>query len=105
MPTTDSVLYLDTSLQKRANMGRFMTTILSCLHNLLIQVPQNGYHNISRVVQPQIRSLSDSFVASSSVRPAAGMKKGDIELQSMKSKKVDAVLPGTEGQHQTVPNR
>ncbi|ETI24926.1 hypothetical protein G647_04296 [Cladophialophora carrionii CBS 160.54] len=105
MPTTDSVLYLEPSFQKRANMGRFMTTILSCLHNLLIQVPQNGYHNISRVVQPQIRSLSDSFVASSSVRPAAGMKKGDIELQSMKPKKMDTAPPRTEGQHQTVPTR
>ncbi|KIW68975.1 hypothetical protein PV04_04883 [Phialophora macrospora] len=104
MPTTDSVLYLEPSLQKRANMGRFMTTILSCLHNLLIQVPQNGYHNISRVVQPQIRSLSDSFVASSSARPAAGMK-ADIELQPMKPKKVDVAPPRTEGQHQTVPNR
>ncbi len=44
-------------------MGRF-TTFLACLHNLVIQVPQNGYHNISRVVQPQIRSLSESFTIS-----------------------------------------
>lgn len=67
-------------------MGRFTTTVLSCLHNLLIQLPQNGYHNISRVVQPQIRSITESFVASST-RVAPGMNKQDIELQSLKSGK------------------
>jgi hypothetical protein len=48
------------------------------LHSILIQVPQHGYHNISRVIQPQIRSLSESFTASSK---RSGK---DIELQPMK---------------------
>ena len=73
-------------------MGRFITMILSCLHNLLIQVPQNGYHNISRVVQPQIRNISDGLTAASPLgrRVAHGTKDGGIELQNMKSKRQGA---------------
>ncbi|EXJ73647.1 uncharacterized protein A1O5_03409 [Cladophialophora psammophila CBS 110553] len=69
-------------------MGRFTTMILSCLHNLLIQLPQNGYHNISRVVQPQIRSISESFTiaTSASRRNAAARKEDGIELQPMAPK-------------------
>jgi len=72
-------------------MGRFTTMILSCLHNLLIQLPQNGYHNISRVVQPQIRNISDGFTAASPIGRRAGRgnmgRDGGIEMQSMKSKR------------------
>ena len=108
MPTTSSVLYIDASPQKQAaNMGRFFTTMLSCIHNLLIQLPQNGYHNISRVVQPQMRNISDSFVASSSVRAAAGMKKGDIEMRSIKSKRPGTAAGGSKARNgeQAVPVR
>ncbi|KIY03132.1 uncharacterized protein Z520_01599 [Fonsecaea multimorphosa CBS 102226] len=86
-------------------MGRFTTMILSCLHNLLIQLPQNGYHNISRVVQPQMRNISESFtVANSTARRGAAARKGNgIEMQSMAPKasreaptKQGAVVEGTQ---------
>ncbi|KIX00997.1 uncharacterized protein Z518_10063 [Rhinocladiella mackenziei CBS 650.93] len=51
------------------------------LHTLLIQVPQHGYHNISRVIQPQIRSISEGFIASSS-----RVANKDMELQPIKPK-------------------
>ena len=35
----------------------------SYLHQVLISVPTNGYHNISRVVNPQMRSICESFQA------------------------------------------
>lgn len=37
--------------------------LFSYLHSVLTSIPQHGYHNISRVVQPQIRNISDSFTA------------------------------------------
>jgi hypothetical protein len=87
-------------------MGRFLTTVLSCIHNLLIQLPQNGYHNISRVVQPQIRNISDSFVASSSMRTTApGMNKSDIELQSIRPKSAGSSGVKTPRETQVTPNR
>ena len=53
---------------------------LACIHHFLIQVPQHGYHNISRVIQPQIRSISESFIVSGS------RSNKDIELQPLKPK-------------------
>ncbi|RMD42390.1 hypothetical protein DV735_g2713, partial [Chaetothyriales sp. CBS 134920] len=38
-----------------------MAKIFAYLHHLFLSVPQHGYHNISRVVQPQMRSISESF--------------------------------------------
>ncbi|OQV02519.1 hypothetical protein CLAIMM_07706 [Cladophialophora immunda] len=72
-------------------MGRFTTMILSCLHNLLIQLPQNGYHNISRVMQPQMRSLSESLTIANPAarRNAAARKENGIELQSIAPKTSD----------------
>ncbi|OAP65399.1 hypothetical protein AYL99_01371 [Fonsecaea erecta] len=69
-------------------MGRFTTMILSCLHNLLIQLPQNGYHNISRVMQPQIRNISESLTIANSTarRSAAARKENGIELQTLAPK-------------------
>ncbi|KEF62872.1 uncharacterized protein A1O9_00845 [Exophiala aquamarina CBS 119918] len=52
----------------------------SYLHSILISVPQHGYHNISRVVQPQIRSISESFT----VRVGKDPSKSGIELQNLK---------------------
>jgi len=37
----------------------------SYLHSIMLQVPQQQYHNISRLVQPQIRSIANSFMISS----------------------------------------
>lgn len=50
------------------------------LHSILISVPQHGYHNISRVVQPQIRSISESFT----VRMGKDPSLSGIEMQSLK---------------------
>jgi len=55
-----------------------ITNWLSTLHAFLTALPQNGYHNISRVVQPQMRSICESFQANS-LRSKSG-----IELQTMK---------------------
>ncbi|ETN41273.1 uncharacterized protein HMPREF1541_03208 [Cyphellophora europaea CBS 101466] len=55
-----------------------ITNWLSTLHAFLTALPQNGYHNISRVVNPQMRSICESFQANS--RRA----KDDIELQLLK---------------------
>jgi len=57
-----------------------ISTFFAYLHTLLIQVPQHGYHNISRIVQPQLRSISESILANS------GRSKQDIELQTLKPK-------------------
>lgn len=56
------------------------------LHSLIIQVPQHGYHNISRVVQPQIRSISESFLANPKSRAGT-----DIEMQAMKPRQTGVV--------------
>lgn len=40
-----------------------ITSILECLHTVAVQVPEHQYHNISRLMQPQIRSVCDSFKA------------------------------------------
>ncbi|KIV96123.1 hypothetical protein PV10_00027 [Exophiala mesophila] len=40
-----------------------ITQFFSYLHSILTSIPQHGYHNISRVVQPQIRNISESFTA------------------------------------------
>ncbi|KIW50629.1 hypothetical protein PV05_09420 [Exophiala xenobiotica] len=69
-------------------MGR-ISQFFAYLHSILVQVPQHGYHNISRVVQPQIRSLSESFTASSN------RISKDIELQPMKPNR-DAAAKQTE---------
>lgn len=39
------------------------TSLLACLHSVIVQVPEHQYHNISRVMQPQIRSLCDGLMA------------------------------------------
>jgi hypothetical protein len=72
-----------------ARLARFF----AYLHSLVISVPQQGYHNISRVVQPQIRGLSESFIqATSSSSSRAGGGGGSratpgkdtmIEMQTM----------------------
>lgn len=51
---------------------------LSTWHAFLTALPQNGYHNISRVVQPQMRSLCESFQATSL------RSKSDIEMRPLK---------------------
>ncbi|EXJ94604.1 hypothetical protein A1O1_03000 [Capronia coronata CBS 617.96] len=65
-----------------------ISIFLGYLHALLIQVPQHGYHNISRVFQPQIRSLADSLTANTS---RVGK---EIELQSMKPKQTGGAGAG-----------
>lgn len=68
-----------------ARISRFF----AYLHSLLIQVPQHGYHNISRVIQPQMRNLSEGFTANSS------RVNKDIELQPMKPKEAMSKRPET----------
>ncbi|KIW43261.1 uncharacterized protein PV06_04382 [Exophiala oligosperma] len=68
-----------------ARISRFF----AYLHSLLIQVPQHGYHNISRVIQPQMRHLSEGFTANSSSRM---INKG-IELRPMKPKETVSKRP------------
>ncbi|KIV82122.1 hypothetical protein PV11_04252 [Exophiala sideris] len=46
-------------------MARGIPQFLACIHHFLIQIPQSGYHNISRLIQPQIRSLSEGLTAGS----------------------------------------
>ena len=48
----------------------------SYLHDILIAVPQHGYHNISRVVQPQMRSICESFQANT--RMGMGLPRSKI---------------------------
>ena len=64
-----------------------ISALLACIHHFLIQVSQHGYHNISRVIQPQIRSISESFIAS------GARSSKDIELQPLKPK-----LPSSKGE-------
>lgn len=61
-------------------MARGIPQFLACIHHFLIQIPQSGYHNISRLVQPQIRSLSEGLTAGSN-RVSKNMN-----LKSMKPK-------------------
>lgn len=71
------------------NMAR-ITNWLSTLHAFLTALPQNGYHNISRVVQPQMRSICESFQANP-LRSKSG-----IELQSMKTRVRPTSLKGSQ---------
>jgi hypothetical protein len=63
-----------------------LTNWLSTLHAFLTALPQNGYHNISRVIQPQMRSISESLLARPG--PARGRrgKVEGIEMQSLRSR-------------------
>ncbi|EXJ88934.1 hypothetical protein A1O3_01998 [Capronia epimyces CBS 606.96] len=70
-----------------------IATFLAYLHTLLIQVPQNGYYNISRLVQPQIRSIAESLTANTT-NSGRGVGIGvgkEIEMQPMKPNKLDGM--------------
>jgi hypothetical protein len=49
-------------------------SLLAYLHSLLTSIPQHGYHNISRVIQPQIRSLGESIIATAPSRAKGSSK-------------------------------
>jgi hypothetical protein len=40
-----------------------LNQFFSYIHNLILHLPQNGYHNISKLMQPQMRCISESFTA------------------------------------------
>ena len=63
-----------------------ITTWLSTIHALLTSLPQNGYHNISRVVQPQMRSICEVLQAGSSTSSGSSVMrtKTGLDLQGMK---------------------
>lgn len=65
-----------------------ITNWLSTWHAFLTALPQNGYHNLSRVVQPQMRSICESFQATS----LRSSNKSDIELQALKPRSRKAGL-------------
>jgi hypothetical protein len=68
-----------------------ITNWLSTWHAFLTALPQNGYHNLSRVVQPQMRSICESFQAKSL------RSKADIQMQTFKSRSKNAASRNVQG--------
>lgn len=68
-----------------------ITEFFQYLHSIMLHIPQQQYHNISRLMQPQIRSLADSFtVLSPQTRKALGTqvtRPGQQEKQSAVSRR------------------
>jgi hypothetical protein len=61
-----------------------LTNWLSTLHAFLTALPSNGYHNISRVIQPQMRSISESLLARPSGSATRRGRGETIEMQSLR---------------------
>jgi hypothetical protein len=58
-----------------------LNQLFSYIHNLILHLPQNGYHNISKVMQPQMRCISESFTANPYV---SSKKVKGLKMKSVK---------------------